>query len=419
MASIMPFPNVATHRRMPHLHNAPKQQTPQQPPQEQQQQQEHIFHTHATTAPQDQDSGSLLQLPAASSSQRLLEDSQASLSKDPLLVSPTPGAGVKAIQGSEATIRSQLTHEQSRGVQDAPVPSMHSRPTSPMGTLLPSGSVSNVSSHDSKMIKTALYDAFGCLYHPSAHTKHSLSTTAAALRSGDVTPLMGVSPKASPLLRPHMGPSAPITPLELSEELSSSGYFALHAPTSSTSPALTGTVLGSSSASSKHHRHIHTSSHLSATFTSDDQDEPIRGNRTPFSLSRRSSVDPMVLNPVEHPVLSSLQTLSITHPHPPEHYHPHLGHDLGHDRIPIGDPTVDSTCKTLSQTTTIETPTTSQSNNVSTSEATTTTTPAGSMLDTSMPPSLPDHTGPPPSSPFPMDHGDRNSISNLGHQGLI
>ncbi|KAF9943771.1 hypothetical protein BGZ70_005462, partial [Mortierella alpina] len=245
-------------------------------------------------------------------------------------------AGVKAIQGSEAILRNPSTHEHNRGLQDVPAPSMQSRPTSPLGTRLPSGSTSNVSSHDSKMIKTALYDAFGCLYHPSAHTKHSLSSTAAALRSGDVTPLMGVSPKASPLLRPHMGPSAPITPLELSDELSSSGYFAVHAPTSSTAQAIAGTTLGSSSASTKHHRHPHTSSHLSAHFTSDDQDDPVRGNRTPFSLSRRSSVDPMVLNPVEHPVLSSLQTLSITHPHPPEHYHPHLGHDLGHDRIPIG-----------------------------------------------------------------------------------
>ncbi|KAF9983112.1 hypothetical protein BGZ75_005415 [Mortierella antarctica] len=416
----MPFPNVATHRRMPHLHNAPRQQTPQQLPQEQQQQQqqqEQTFHNPTTVARLDQDSGSQLQLPAASSAHRLLEDSQASPSKEPLLVSSMPGAGVKAIQGSEAITRNQSTHEQSRGFQDVSVPSMHSRPTSPMGTLVPSGSTPTVSSHDSKMIKTALYDAFGCLYHPSAHTKHSLSSTAAALRSGDVTPLMGVSPKASPLLRPHMGPSAPITPLELSEELSSSGYFALHAPTSSTSPALAGTALGSSSVSTKHHRHIHTSSHLSATFTSEEQDEPSRGTRTPFSLSRRSSVDPMVLNPVEHPVLSSLQTLSITHPHPPEHYHPHLGHDLGHDRIPIGNLNADSSRKTISETTTIEPPTIASQPNVSTSEATTTTT--GPKLDTSMPRSLTDHTGPPPSSPFPMDHGDRNSILNLGHQGLI
>ncbi|KAF9571519.1 hypothetical protein EC968_000482 [Mortierella alpina] len=418
MASIMPFPNVATHRRMPHLHNGPRQQTPQHLPQEQQQQpqQDQSIHIPATNSRHDQDSGSQLQLPPASSAQRLLEDSQANPSRDPLLVNSTPGAGVKFIQGNEASTRNQLTLEQSRGVQEAPVPSMHSRPTSPMGTLLPSGSTSNVSSHDSKMIKNALYDAFGCLYHPSAHTKHSLSSTAAALRSGDVTPLMGVSPKASPLLRPHTGPSAPITPLELSEELSSSGYFALHPPTSSTSPALVGTALGSSSISSKHHRHTHTSSHLSATFTSEDQDQPVCGNRTPFSLSRRSSVDPMVLNPMEHPVLSSLQTLSITHPHPPEHYHPHLGHDLGHDRIPIGNLDDDSTGKTISETTTIEPPTIASQSNVSSSETSTTAT--GPTLDTSMRP-LSDHTGPPPSSPFPMDHSDRSSISNLGHQGLI
>ncbi|KAF9955864.1 hypothetical protein BGZ72_003310 [Mortierella alpina] len=417
----MPFPNVATHRRMPHLHNAPRQQTLQQPPQEQQQQQQQqqdsTFHNPVAATRQDQDSGSALQLPAASSTQRLLEESQPTLAKDPLLASSTPGTGVKAIHGSDAISRNQSSNEQSRAGHDVAVPSMHSRPTSPVGALLPAGSASNISSHDSKMIKTALYDAFGCLYHPSAHTKHSLSTTAAALRSGDVTPLMGVSPKASPLLRPHMGPSAPITPLELSEELSSSGYFAQHTPSSSSSPALAGTALGSSSASAKHHRHTHTSSHLSATYTSEDQDEPIRGNRTPFSLSRRSSVDPMVLNPVEHPVLSSLQTLSITHPHPPEHYHPHLGHDLGHDRIPIGNPNADSTCKTLSETTTIETPTIASQSNVPTSEATTTA--AGPKLETSMPRSLPEHAGPPPSSPFPMDDGDRHSISNLGHQGLI
>ncbi|KAG0198101.1 hypothetical protein BGX28_008417 [Mortierella sp. GBA30] len=426
----MPFPNLATHRRMPHLHNTPKQPTQQaaqdqQQQQQVQQQQEH----HPTFANQNQDSTSpQLRLTAGSSgSQRLLEDGQAnthtdSLSSHSLLANSTPGVVTQALQDSDAANGSHSTVDESvrlssRGMNELAVPSSHSRPTSPLGTRSPSATSPAMSSHDSKLIKTALHDAFGVLYHPSAHTKHSLSTTAAALRSGDVTPLMGLSPKGSPLLRPNMGPSAPITPLELADELTTQGYFTLHPPTSSTG-AITGSPNNSHNHHHSHHRHTHTASHLSATYTNGDQEELEHGRRTPFSMSRRSSIDTMVLNPVEHPVLSSLQTLSITHPHPPEHYHPHLGHDLGHDRIPIEN-----------STTSIEhQPKTAVTNAAS---STTTVPPSFSVvkapsevverprLDSSLPRSLPNHVAPPPSSPFPMDQGDRDSILSMGHQGLV
>jgi hypothetical protein len=136
-----------------------------------------------------------------------------------------------------------------------------------------------------------------------------------------------------------------------------------------------------------------------------------------LSRSRRASID-LTLDPNEHPVLSSLQTLSITHPHPPEHYHPHLGHDLGHDRVPIAadspapppPPAAAAPVEHNASSMKLNLPTTSSS---TTSTSTTTTT------ITSATPSQHRTEQSHSSSPFPMDRGDRDSISGFGQQGLI
>ncbi|KAI1299942.1 hypothetical protein EDD11_006344 [Mortierella claussenii] len=275
--------------------------------------------------------------------------------------------------------------------QNSPATVPTSATATPLSALPPSGVASSSSSiptmHESKTIKTALYDAFGCLYHPVQHTHHPsassssstissssatlphgrLSTTTtgavAALRSGEVTPLIGISPRASPMLRPHVGPSAPITPLELSSvDGHAGGYFGLHAvsnaaangpgtPVSTATRSLQGYHLypqahhhplqqcyvqhqhnATRRASTLHQSHDDTP-HLHHSPTTTSQSETV-GTASLKNMSRRTSLD-YNLNPTEHPVLCSLQTLSLTHPHPPEHYHPHLGHDLGHDRIPI------------------------------------------------------------------------------------
>ncbi|KAF9360404.1 hypothetical protein BGX26_009529 [Mortierella sp. AD094] len=294
----MPFPNVATHRRMPHLPNSPKPTNLQHPNQELQQQQQQqqqnsqqIDHGLQGQA-QDPTSSGLRLTSGTSSTQRLfLEDGQSQLPH-------TSGAITgRTVQESDRAHKSLHPEDHAQ---------LHKSPSAASSPVM--------TSHDSKLIKTALYDAFGCLYHPSAHTKHSISSSAIALRSGDVTPLMGLSPKASPLLRPNLGPSAPITPLELSEEGSAAGYFALHVPTSPALPAINAPMSGS--ASTRHHAHhyrnTHTSSHLSSTFTSDNYEELEHPHRSPISLSRRSSMD-VVLNPAEHPVLCSLQALSLSH----------------------------------------------------------------------------------------------------------
>ncbi|KAG0361335.1 hypothetical protein BGZ54_009145 [Gamsiella multidivaricata] len=368
----MPFPNVAAHRRMPHLPNPPKpSQEHLHPEQQQQQQADHTSYNQG----QDNASSHPRLMPGPSAPQQLLEDGIA------------------------------LDFQQQQ--------LLNARPASPLGLMSPSASTSPaMNSHDSKLIRSALYDAFGCLYHPTAHTKHSMSTAAAAIRSGDVTPLMGLSPKASPLLRPNLGPSAPITPLELSDEGSAAGYFALHVPSSPSSPALNGSA-STGSGSTRHHGHHyhhhhhhphhhhrqpHTSSQLSSTFTSEDHDEMDLGNRSATFLSQQSSMD-MTFNPVEHPVLSSLQTLSITHPRPPEHYHPHLGHELGHDIVPIDESSV-----TASNSLDIP-PQSSQQ--------------PLPPLNTALPQSLQKPMGHNPSSPFPMDHSEHDSISGFGQQGLV
>ncbi|KAI1314439.1 hypothetical protein EDD11_002183 [Mortierella claussenii] len=417
MASIMPFPNVATHRRMPHLSNTSKAPSPQQSNQNDTLQQQLQLQQQQVQAQQvdysrnqENAASSTLRLAApgmgssSTQQQRLVEDSIA------LAASASPVT--RAIQDTNEARRSSLLPPDDHH-------STISRPTSPLSHALqspPSTATSpSMTLQDSKMIKNALYDAFGVLYHPSAHTKHSLTSNAAAPRSGDVTPLMGLSPKASPLLRPNMGPSAPITPLELSEEGSAAGYFALNVPTS---PALNG-VPGAGSTGTRHHHHHHYhhprqnhgSSHLSANFTSEDYEGSSssssavagssHGHRSPLSLSRRQSVD-MLLNPEEHPVLSSLQTLSITHPHPPEHYHPHLGHELGHDRIPIEDGSVLQPAPAAALNSTALSTTTSSAQSL------TPETPLSNKL-----------MGPTMTSLFPMDRADHDSISGFGQRGLV
>ncbi|KAG0377912.1 hypothetical protein BGX24_005199 [Mortierella sp. AD032] len=464
----MPFPNVTSHRRMPHLPNIPKSNSPQVPATPQQEQQQQQGDHGMTTLPgrELENGSSSLRLTASStgassvgsssgSPQKLLQDTQSALyqldnasSNVGLLPASSSSSSVSTLQGRIKDGSSDMMDQDRQ----------HTGVTSSLGALsFPSSSAfastsPSLTTHDSKMIKTALYDAFGVLYHPSAHTKHSLSTTAAALRSGDVTPLMGLSPKASPLLRPqYLGTSAPITPLELSEEASAAGYFGLHLPTSSTvaSPVVNSTVVagaGPSSSSSSHHghghhhhyhhqhhhhhhphRHTHTSSHLSATFTNneDPQEEPSlpgRGYRSPLSRSRRTSVD-LTLDPTEHPVLSSLQTLSITHPHPPEHYHPHLGHDLGHDRVPIAADSLASppapapveqhhATSPMKLTLPTTSPATTSSSATTAATVTTTTTTASGQTQQQ-------HRTEHSASPFPMDRGDRDSISGFGQQGLV
>ncbi|KAF8974130.1 hypothetical protein BGZ46_009751 [Entomortierella lignicola] len=347
----MPFPNVATHRKMPHLPNSPKSTILQQPSQEQQRQ--HSQQIDRGSYSQTHDSTpSNLALTSGMSSTQLLEDSQGQMSQTSGSV-PT-----RTIQDGGRT--HQSIHQEDYTQKS---------PSSSLGHLSPPAASSPViASHDSKLIKTALYDAFGCLYHPSAHTKHSISSNAIALRSGDVTPLMGLSPKASPLLRPNLGPSAPITPLELAEESTAGGYFALHVPASPALPASSGAASVSTSTRhhGHHHRNTHTASHLSSTFTSESNEE-----QTYQSLSRRSSME--ILDPAEHPVLSSLQALN-----------------LSHDRILEKEPSIASPSGSLGVSNAIDAS-------------------AQQLLHTS-----------PTTNFFSIDHNnDHSTISGFGHQGLV
>lgn len=379
MASIMPFPNVATHRRLPHLQNLPKEVAPQKIPQD------GATTTTAATTTQIQHSrsqdqtNSHLQLtgPDTSKKNLLLNDSK------------TPQGAKKLLQDSHN-----------------PSDSSSMSPQLASSSSSRSGTSPSLSSHDSKMIKTALYDAFGVLYHPSAHTKHTLSTAAAALRSGDVTPLMGLSPGGSPLLQPQPGTSAPITPLELSDESTTPGYFGLQISSPSTVSSSSGTGASSSHTLhpySRHHHHHHTSSHLNQAFTPEQTSSSGHrsGFTSPLSLSRRSSVDQRAFDPSKdpehHPVLSSLQSLSLTHP--PQHYHPHLGHDLGHDMVSINPPEV---AKEVNAAVKQPMPQEAQQEPKDTT--------AKALERVAPLPRKP--------SPFPMDQGD--SISQFGNeQGLI
>ncbi|KAF9903102.1 hypothetical protein EC991_004229 [Linnemannia zychae] len=468
----MPFPNVTSHRRMPHLPNTPKPNSPQVPAAAAQTEQQQPDHGLTTLPTRELENGSsTLRLTATSGavtarpsgSQKLLQDNSQNAHQIDHNVGLLPASSSSVVaspgrikDGSDMLDQDRY-HTSPGGGVGSPLGSLSLSSATPSASTSPS-----LTTQDSKMIKTALYDAFGVLYHPSAHTKHSLSTTAAALRSGDVTPLMGLSPKASPLLRPqYLGASAPITPLELSEEASASGYFGLHLPTASSavsvaSPALAGTATANSTAptvgagpSSSHHghhhyhhqhhhhhhhhphshRHTHTSSHLSATYTNSEtlQEEESstllagRGYRSPLTRSRRTSVD-LTLDPTEHPVLSSLQTLSITHPHPPEHYHPHLGHDLGHDRVPIAMDSPASVEQHPSSTMKLTLPTTSSattSSTATTAAIATTTAASATAPQQQQQQQQQQHRTEHSSSPFPMDRGDRDSISGFGQQDLV
>ncbi|KAF9998469.1 hypothetical protein BGZ79_007830 [Entomortierella chlamydospora] len=450
MASIMLFPTVATHQRLPHLSKEPKESKAQKDIKDLK-----VLDNRTHLLPQDNDhhpsstidvSKQALSLSSSEGSQLVITASNTlsgeqklpqqhghknaypqdkanmsinTTSNNDLIKAPTmaatPTTTTKALNtgplvdiatygpasDNEATESlhgnvypkqgDQTSHEQEHATllqghhqhhapqqqQMHPLNMPHgsnSSVTTPLSALPPPGvsasassSSSSSSLHESKMIKTALHDAFGCLYQPAQHTHQPSSstlsstastprlgsgrlpaTTTSSLRSGEVTPLLGISPRASPMLRPHLGTSAPITPLELTSSADGhlgGGYFGLHGPSSHSNN------MGVSGTSSKH-LNTHHHHHLTRRTPSLHQDDtyhhyhhvhrqyPQSHGRhnyetdSPKSLSRRSSLD-FNLNPVEHPVLCSLHALNQTHPHPSEHYHPHLGHDLGHDCVPI------------------------------------------------------------------------------------
>ncbi|KAG0260733.1 hypothetical protein DFQ27_003350 [Actinomortierella ambigua] len=289
MASVIVFPNVATHRKLPHLQpkDTHKDKTPaaggdaahpsqdalhsglqhlsiqdskqQQPPQLAQGQQRAMIQDASTsTASQQQ------QLP------RLIEPD----TKHTLTVDTQPPASSlsyqhkdKALVQSAASTPSDSSYssrQPSSSINDSPYSAL---PPSGLPTGNSSSSSNSIASlkqlqhphHPSaELLKTAIYDAFGCLYHPMQHThpssKSSL-TAAAALRSGEVTPLLGLSPRASPRLLPQ-GTSGPITPLELSDENGASihagGYFGVTpTPTSTTTTTTTTTTTANASLSSQ------------------------------------------------------------------------------------------------------------------------------------------------------------------------
>ncbi|KAF9356807.1 hypothetical protein BGX26_004721 [Mortierella sp. AD094] len=448
MASVLLFPTVATHRRLPHLSKEPKESKAQKDLKHLK-----VLDNGTHLLPQDNDhhpsstvdiSKQALSLPSSESPQLAITSSNTSsdgqkllqqhghgnaspqtkanlsinttanndrikastaaatssttttkalLSTAPLVETTTSGlaSGNKATvtphgdahtkQGDQilqeqeyaASLQGHHLHHAPQQQQLHPLNVPHgskSSVTTPLSALPPSGASTSASSsssslHESKVIKTALYDAFGCLYHPVQHTHHPSpstssstastphlgsgklpATTTTALRSGEATPLLGISPRASPMLRPHMGTSAPITPLDLTSSADGhlgEGYFGLHGPSSHSNGM---SASGASRHLNTHHHHqtrrasgLHheDSHHYHHVHHHHSQHHGHHNHETdsPKSLSRRSSLGDFNLNPVEHPVLCSLHTLSLTHPHPPEHYHPHLGHDLGHDRIPI------------------------------------------------------------------------------------
>lgn len=511
----MPFPNVATHRRMPHLSKEPKETTTPKPTvdinfSQQQQLRTTVLPPHSSATPSDRTDSSSNDY----ASEAIASSSSSSTPQQQQLQSSTTGKGHLTLRTSTTTNpygksnnnTKQITsgassssslpiegaggyfsttpstsassvstpladplqdHEslllghghdrehppqfhlsllQHNQHQQQPLNAPHgssitnnhhhpasssSSPFTHAASLPPSGTTPTLSpcpsnasaTHESRLIKSALYDAFGCLYHPVQHTHTpcspsglcSGSTSQAGKlpmcatssqaqvqqRSGEVTPssLINPSPRAmSPVLRPHLGPSAPITPLELCPENGMSshgnghghghgaaGYFGIvHGHGS-------GSGSGSSSSSSRqlhqqqhlgpNHYHTHHNHH--STHGHGQQQHPLPPappllSRTgSFSkhktqhhphhhhqedtlhrphahhhdssagsnsnlLSRKSSLGDIHLDPTEHPVLCSLQTLSLTHPHPANHYHPHLGHDLGHDRVSISDPDLSS-----------------------------------------------------------------------------
>ncbi|KAK3833398.1 MAG: hypothetical protein JOS17DRAFT_76336 [Linnemannia elongata] len=519
MASVMLFPNVATHRRMPHLSKEPKETTTPKPtvdinqqqlrttvlppyssaappsertdssskdhtskaiasfsspstPQQQKLQSSttgkgHLtLSTTSTTSPYGNSNNDTKQVNsgASSSSSLLIEGAGGYISTIPSSSASTVSTPVADllhhhnVQDHETSLHGHghdrehppqlhlsllqhnqhqhqplnaphgksITNHQHHPASSSSSPFPHAAPLPTSGTTPTLSSCpSNASAtHESRLIKSALYDAFGCLYHPVQHTHTPCSpsglcsgstsqsgklpmcaTSSQAQvqqRSGEVTPssLISPSPRAmSPMLRPHLGPSAPITPLELCPEngISNHGYGHGHGPGAAGYFGIVhghGSGSGSSSASSRqlhqqqhlgpNHHHTHHNHHsihghgqqqhplppapslLSRTGSFNKpkpqhhhhhhhhhhQEDTLlhphshhRDSSTGSSssmLSRKSSLGDIHLDPTEHPVLCSLQTLSLTHPHPASHYHQHLGHDLGHDRVSISDPDLSS-----------------------------------------------------------------------------
>ncbi|KAF9969806.1 hypothetical protein BGZ73_007668 [Actinomortierella ambigua] len=420
MASVIVFPNVATHRKLPHLQ--PKDTHKDKAP---------ATASDTTQPSQDALHSSLHQLTIQDSKQQqplhlsqgqprpMIQDASSSTASQqqlPRLVEPD-AKHILTVDTQPPPSSASLSYQQHKEMVQSAASALSTAPSpfsqarlpsssvneSPYSALPPSGLPSSSSSTSSaskqqhhhshhpsaELLKTAIYDAFGCLYHPMQHTHHPSSksslTAAAALRSGEVTPLLGVSPRASPRLLPQ-GSSGPITPLELSSDESTAlahagGYFGI-TPTANVSSsssqapatpggrqgAATGGVASGTSGTgavsgghqeghpSQHHHHHHhhqhrphTSSHLhtASSLSSDDEDtisthainssSNDHGRRSqPISAvsSRRSSImmtmkTDMPMNATEHPVLNTLQTM--THHALPGY----LDHDLGHDCVPL------------------------------------------------------------------------------------
>ncbi|KAG0224867.1 hypothetical protein BGW42_004820 [Actinomortierella wolfii] len=402
MASVIVFPNVATHRKLPHLQ--PKDT--------------HKDKTPATTAPtaagepgqssQDAFHSSMHNLSIQEGKQplQLTQAQQRPLIQDAASSTATPTQQQQQHQQLprliEPALKQALTvdtqpaqpHKDPAPLLSATSSSASSTSTqkglppsitdSPHSALPPLGLPKHAQPHhhpSAELLKTAIYDAFGCLYHPMQHThQHSKSSSlsaAAALRSGEATPLVGLSPRASPRLLPQ-GTSGPITPLELSDENAASahagGYFGITPPTASSTSTVALTTTSSQGSAGKqggagsaggggggggggvssgghhegnhYHQHKpHTSSHLhtASSFSLDDDDGHIsmHGRRSrPISAvsSRRSSITTTTMmtkndtsmSAVEHPVLNTLQSMPHHHALPG-----YLDHDLGHDRIPL------------------------------------------------------------------------------------
>ncbi|KAF9577059.1 hypothetical protein BGW38_007981, partial [Lunasporangiospora selenospora] len=477
----MLFPNVATHRRLPHLQKHPKDEKDKVKVKDKSHA-EHLEHNHLLPL----DHGPLDPLaPTQEPSPRAIAQGLTSTPSvsSPLIVSdgqqhqmltcseptvklnlsvntqPITGSGTNSIKNStpESASGTPPHNRRQSGQDSAPWvapnqlpphhhsqgPSLQSPPHAldnalqpPSGAstaVLASGSSETVSSaasmsssslslnpapsslvsstQESKLLRSTLYDAFGCLYHPVQHTHHPTSGSSAStpsccgpvqsplarqssmpsfhcsgicqgLRSGDATPshphhhplsLLAVtaSPRtASPMLRPMSGASAPITPLDLSEDESSGYFFSAHVHTNGTSSGSGSGTAGSTTTtrpihthqshcqSYQHHSHSHglqphhprrgsAQPNGAQTRQENDVSSPRRAStsastttpttRQTSTFASSSSSSSSALNPAEHPVLCSLHTLSLTHPHPAQHYHPTLGHDLGHDRVSISD----------------------------------------------------------------------------------
>ncbi|KAF9193512.1 hypothetical protein BGZ51_003067 [Haplosporangium sp. Z 767] len=382
MASIVVFPTVATHRKLPHL--APKSTSPRIHQDESLQSSAPVpgideAHSRAhalldaspSTAATQQKAIALSEAPSSEHGQRLLkqghdiaDDNRPALtiatnnseSMTPKVLSSS--ASTTATPCIDRILQEQEEPSQSPGQKyQHPLNSPHgpglkiSAPQSaiPLSGASPlSSEPSAAQQHESKIIKSALFDAFGCLYHPVQHTHQSSSSSS--------TPSM--TPRDSPILRPHLGASAPITPLELSADdgySTSGGYFGIQMSLGASSSSSSSTARPLHMSSHHHisphyrHHHHHRSQHSSRQgsghhqpsgltqddghFVLDNNDNSNSSNKpcTPKNLSRRPSTD-FNLNPSEHPVLCSLHALHLSNPHPS---HRRLDHDLGHDRVSI------------------------------------------------------------------------------------